>query len=350
MKRIALLVGSLLLVFLLLASCGLQDEMPDESFRNFSAYTNLYMNGEFLVLRDTLYFTDFSSLQTVAVCPNATCTHTNESNCAAKGFGSQPILYNDKIYYFLVEKEWDNEKCTGNSILYTSDMDGTNRIKKGKIENINATLGNRMSIIGDRLYFIGTEEGFDASGLKNDLDRSYLYFYDFTANSFEEAAYICDGLAAIRGIWNDSLYITYINRSDYNGGTETVHYESRYCFDDGNIYTVDKEPVCILDNYILYSCDGGLEVCSDDGETEILPDYMLSELCGYTIVNDMLFSQMYDTVVDLQSGKKYQRLGESEALVLAYSDNGYVLRKYSDQASYEYFWVAEEEMMGKEIK
>lgn len=341
---------ALLLVALLLVSCGVQNGQPDNSVRNFSAYTNLYMNGEFLALRDMLYFTDFSSLKTVAVCPDPTCTHTNESTCAAKGFGNQPILYKDKIYYFLVEKEWDNENLNSNSILYTSDLNGTNRVKKRKLEGINATLGNKMSIIGDRLYFIGTKEGFNASGLKNDLDRSYLYFYDFTANSFEEVAYICDGLAAMRGIWNDSLYITYINSSDYAGGAEIAHYEARYSFSDDNIYAVDKEPVCISDNYILFSYDGGIEVCSDNEETVILPDYMPSELCGYTIVNDMLFSQMYDTVVDFHSGKQYQRSDESKALVLAYLDNGYVLREYSAQSSsYDYFWLSENDLIGQEV-
>ena len=182
------------------------------------------------------------------------------------------------------------------------------------------------------------------------MDRSYLYFYDFTENSFEEVGYICDGLAAIRGIWNGSLYITYINSSDYNGGEKITHYESRYSLSDNNIYAVDKEPVSILDNYILFSCDGGIEVCSDNGETVILPDYQPIELYGYTIVNDMLFSQMYDTVVDLHTGKKYQRRAESEALVLAYLDNGYILRKFSaERSAYEYFWTAEDEMIGKEI-
>lgn len=345
MKKLALL-----LVFLLLVSCGSQDGETDNSVRNFSAYTNLYMNGEFLSLNDTLYFTDFSSLQTVAVCPDATCTHTDESDCAAKGFGSQPILYKDKIYYFLVERELDNDEWISGSILYSSDLDGTRRVKKGKLEGINATLGNRMSILGDRLYFIGTKEGFNASGLKNDLDRSYLYFYDFTENSFEEVAFICDGLAAIRGIWNGSLYITYINSSDYNGGEKIMHYEFRYSLSDNNIYAVDKETVCILDNYILFSHDGGIEVCSDNGETVILPDYQPIELYGYTIVNDMLFSQMYDTVVDLHTGKKYQRRAESDALVLAYSDNGYVLRKFSEESGlYDYFWAAEDELIGEEI-
>ncbi len=342
--------AALLLVCLLLVSCGARGGQPDHSVRTFSAYTNLYMNGEFLSLRDTLYFTDFSSMKTVAVCPYATCTHTDESYCAAKGFGNLPILYEDKIYYYLVEKEWDNEKMTSSSVLYASDTDGTNRAKKGKLDGINATLGSKMSIVGDRLYFIGTKEGFDASGLKNDMDSSYLYSYDFTENSFEEAAFICDGLAAVRGIWNGSLYITYINSSDYSAGASLTHYEARYSFDDGNIYPVDKEPVCISENYILFSHDGGLEVCSDGGESVILPDYQPVELCGYTVVNGILFSQMYDTVVDLRSGKKYLRGGESGALVLAYSDNGYILRNYSAESGlYEYFWASEDELIGKEI-
>ena len=166
MKKLALL-----LVFLLLVSCGSQDGETDNSVRNFSAYTNLYMNGEFLSLNDTLYFTDFSSLQTVAVCPDATCTHTDESACAAKGFGDQPILYKDKIYYFLVEREFDNDEWISGSILYSSDLDGTKRIKKGKLEGINATLGNRMSILGDRLYFIGTKPTNKKSSPKIELDE-----------------------------------------------------------------------------------------------------------------------------------------------------------------------------------
>ena len=355
----------------LMLCCGCSHETVDDSelARISFTFLNLNLNGELYEVYDNmwtaLYFIDFDTMASSAICSRPNCPHNDPEVCSAIGMDNHPTIVGDKLYYFEEEMVWTKDhKIAQNTIVYSADLDGSNRKKIYTIENLSISYGQYIAIKGSIVYFAGTEYGVkeDNSG-NSGYNKHYMCSYDLLSKEFNNYGLICEGYssgAAVLGEYDGGLYI---------GSSYTEEKFEFDIFDDEQekllmesyidvLWRLDLEtseltlselpaPDFIGGGFYGYNEDGKAVVLDAKGKSRTYDGFDLSGSLGYPLINGMVFNPYKRVALDLHSGKVLQISDAvpSRSDIIAYRGGSYIGFYYIDGTiNREYFKIPENEM------
>ena len=275
MKRISFF--AVILAVAMLSGCAKTETSPETDARIITTYRNICNNGE--LYKDSLgrlNFFDFESMQSALLCSRPNCTHKDENECSAFGMGDFPIMFGDKLYFFVTEIIYGDDSIREDTTIYRADLDGTNRTAMYTIEGFNIETA-RIILIGDTAYF-GLRKVEWSEDMTTRSGREYLWFasYNIAENKFTMIEKLCEGYSTgifIYGLWNGGICF-------FKGSTETPwdpddplgknkqwdNHMIMYDIAEGTFRESElPEPSCIDSGYYVYEKDGGFEILGEAG-------------------------------------------------------------------------------------
>ena len=168
-KKIIQIMLAILLAFAL-SGCGkakvqtVENDKYIELEENKSCCNDLMVEIESYGEYSVIYFYDYTSKSEVYACSQANCTHNVEDyqsgkiNCNAivKGEAKYPFIYNEKLYYICVD--------TDDSVLWRSNIDGSEKEKVAKLDKPLINIGATFCVYDGKLYI--------ASGVQEEVEYS----------------------------------------------------------------------------------------------------------------------------------------------------------------------------------
>lgn len=359
MKRLFIVILAAIFLF---CSCGQKTEAESETARISFGFLNLNLNGEFYVVNENmeghLYFIDFDTMTSTVVCSRPNCTHNDPNTCTAIGMDNHPTIVGDKLYFFEEEVVWTKDhKIAHNTIIYSADLDGSNRKKIYTIENLSILYGDYIAIRGTTIYLAGTEYGIkeDNSG-NTGYNKHYMCSYDVLSKEFNNYGLICEGYnsgAAVLGEYDGGLYVgtSYTEEKlefdifDDEGNKllmeSYINVPWRLDIETGELTLSDlPTPKFIGGGFYGYNEDGKAVVLDAKGKSHVYDGFEFSGNEGYPLINGMVFNQYKRVALDLHSGKVLQISDAmpSYSEIIAYRDGEYVCR-YTDLELQRDFYI-----------
>lgn len=292
-------------------------------------------------VKNTLCYVDFSNMAEVVVCPKPNCEHNDRETCYALGVtnGMGVVLpHGDKIYwlYYLGYDEGYG------SVIYSANADGTARKKVCTIKGRACGSVDALLAVGDTMYFTAESMTFDEHGMHvDDPISTYLYSYNFKSGELREEYDFSEQLsgydmvnAYIKGAWNGGIYfyatagnkvIDKINDDGYVSGYHYTHSERyfRYDISEGTLEKPDISPWNISGGYMIFLEGSTVRLVHESGEEYEFKNAGASLIFGAFVVNNKLF--ISNKVIDIESGKRYERLTDNFFRPIAYIDGQYIL-------------------------
>lgn len=312
---------------------------PERSTRTDGIYFNQRIGPGI----NRLYYVDYSNCLQTPVCPKPNCPHTDPDTCYAIGYGNgaTAILPHDDKIYWLYYLGYDEGY---GSVIYRANRDGTGRETVCKIEGL-ACLGGTLLTVGDTMYFTAESMTFDEHGLTVDEPLgAYLYSYNFESGDLRQEYDFSEQLssydkvdATIKGAWNGGIYLyvtagnKVIDKITENGSN--YHYTHSACYfrydiSEGTLEKCDISPWNISGGYMIYLEGSTVRLIHESGNEYEFKNAGASLLLGAFVVNNKLF--ISNKVIDIETGKKYERLTDSLLTPIAYRDGQYILADDKD--------------------
>ena len=145
---------------IVLAVCGCAGRIPQEKRAAIgSDYMEIYggntitRTGYFTNASGILYYVDFTTQDAIPVCNKPDCRHLSkaedaDTECDAAIDGARVFPYKGKLLGI-------SEDSKGNEEIYSSDIDGSNRKVKKKLESSNMFI-NEGVIAKDSFFYVAT--------------------------------------------------------------------------------------------------------------------------------------------------------------------------------------------------
>lgn len=145
---------------IVLAVCGCAGRIPQEKRAAIgSDYMEIYggntitRTGYFTNASGILYYVDFTTQDAIPVCNKPDCRHLSkaedaDTECDAAIDGARVFPYKGKLFGI-------SEDSKGNEEIYSSDIDGSNRKAKKKLEGSNMFI-NEGVIAKDSFFYVAT--------------------------------------------------------------------------------------------------------------------------------------------------------------------------------------------------
>lgn len=215
MKRFIIMF--IVLGTVLLCSCG-DNQSKEVSMRDWRIISSFDMSeyehgGCFVVdTANRLDFLDISSVQTTPVCDDATCKHTDGSDCSAYGKTNHPFIYKEKMYFFKQTEFKENDDKTYNCgcELWQCDINGKNEKKLFDYPDYQCEEYNNYLLYGHYLYMTLYDKPYDKDF--NELSSVIkLIQYDLDENTSENITDLVSGYSvnsSLCGVRNDKIIIT----------------------------------------------------------------------------------------------------------------------------------------------
>ena len=341
----------------LLSGCAKKSEAPSENnTRIVWTYDNAYENGMLkLDNMERLSFFDFDTFQSALLCSKPNCTHKNADDCSAFGMRNHPILYNDKLYFFHTDTEFDGEEQTDITTVWKADTDGTNRTKVCTIEELTLHEYTRMLMIDNMLYFSMSKMGYNEDLTSSGNDECWLCSYDLSTNKFTR-------IEMLRGEWAGNTWIyglydgkvifdfTYSDRKVFTIEEIEKYITTVYKTYDPESGEIDDltlpKPLVVDSGYYIYERDGGVAVLNEKGDELLLPDFPTKG--GVTVADGKLLNFSEKKCAELISGKMYAlNLSEDYLHFVAFTDGKYILSQFdNDTQTSEYYKIGKDELIG----
>lgn len=218
-----------------------------------------------LQLNNALCFYDFESMQSVYLCAEPNCNHTDHERCKAFRSSHMPFLYNEKLYYFTGESYYERDGSIKHTTkLIESDFSGSveKTITEFEADNITSYI---CYLVGDTLYYIGAKIRYTDLGSSNYSSHS-LFSINLSDGRVNTIGKILDGYNVNimpHGIIDNKLFLTIhyteddINFADYNmedWSSIPLRYNCHMDLESGIIEKIDLPvPTKIVDNYYYYN-------------------------------------------------------------------------------------------------
>lgn len=379
------LFAIILLSFLLLSSCGNQNNNPDVEYDtavHLSHNKSLCMNGIFYFdeHEDSLgYFSphicfyDFDSMQSAVLCARPNCLHNDPESCTALGissFNSYPFVVSDSLYFFDETREFVEGKLIVSQDVLKANLDGSSRTK---IDVIKGLVLCDLVIKGSTAYFTAAEEIYeDNTGIDTGYAKTYICSYDYQNKKFTNNGLLFEGYhssSRIIGEYNGGLYISgnccreAIDFNDYANTDSIISCYLRYDLKTSEITdwdmpmsTLDEDdrikPMFISSGFYGYIDGNNTHIIDCEGREMVLEDYSLSSsivdipINGYYInISGDDYEKSAYTAVNLKTGeilKISKKAVPHWHYVLTYHDGGYIV--YSLTGGNDFKKVSEDEL------
>lgn len=375
MKKV---ITVILAAALLFCSCGQKTADESKDVRISSNWLNLNLNGEFYVVNENmtnrLYFIDFDTMKSAAVCSRPNCTHDVSDVCTALGMDNHPIIIGDKLYFFESETVWTNEhKILENTNIYCAEKDGSGRKKIDTLENLRIYQFDYVVIIGSTIYFAGTEIGIkEDNTASSGYNKHYMCSYDFAAKKFENYGLLCEGYgsgATVFGEYDGGLYIgsSYTDEQidifadDWYEVFKEHLKEQLWRFDlkTGEISPSELPTPDFVDGgFYGYNEDDKAVVLNAKGKVTKYDDFRFSGEIGYPAINGTVFNMTDGTALNIEKSEVLKlntdKIPEGFT-VIAYRNGNYIGHTYQEDSANKiynkiYTLIPENEMFSDETK
>lgn len=289
-----------------------------------------------------LWYADFSNLMQTVVCPKPNCEHNDRDSCYALGVtnGAGGVLpYGGYIYWLYIDGY--------DTLIYRANQDGTERKAVATMKDRKSG-GVTLCAVGNKMYFLTDDTLFDEYGnLKTEPRSSYICSYDFESGEVTEHYSLLDMFPnadefvyGIDGVWNGGIYI---NTVALTGEHSAVTCDLRFDISDGTLEKSEIDPWQISGEYMILLNGSTVKVIRESGEEYEFKQTGASQIMGARIVNGKLFVK--DTVIDIETGNRYENLVDVIPGPLAYEDGKYLIY---DWTKYTFEMVPESKVIGDE--
>ena len=342
----------------LLSGCAKKSEAPSENnARIVDDYNNTYENG--MLRTDDMFrlsFFDFDTFQSALLCSKPNCTHKNADDCSAFGMRNHPILYNDKLYFFQTDTDFDGDEPIDITTVWKADTDGTNRTKVCTIEGLALHVYTSMLLIDNMLYFPMSKMPWDMDiGATTGNDECWWCSYDLSTNTFTRIECLREewaGNAWIYGLYDGKVIFqfTYSDRK-----MVTIEDVEKYCMTDYKTYDLESgeiaeltlpKPLVVKDGYYICEKDGGVAVLNEKGDEISLPDFPTKGTL--TVADGKLFNFFEKKCADLTSGKMYEvNFSEEFSFVVAFVDGKFIFEDIDNATqAHNYYKIDKKDLIG----
>lgn len=347
MKRIAILC-IYLMFFITTCSCSSEPTYQQDKsseirimygdlspVENGAFHVGVVLSSENSQSRDVTYYesvlkyTDFSTMQSTVVCSKPNCLHNNSnSSCTAFGMDNHAVQVGKKLFFFEDVFEYDKD---GNPTTYQNvwqaALDGGERVKLGKLDDVNLEIGSAAVVIGERIYFVGVKKGsYNYSHTSEDIssltgDEFYFCRYDFSKKELTNFGLLGEGFSGgggIDGRFNGKLYfgVSYMNELvDFQQFTDWQEYMENmpktvygfFCFDfetetltPSDMPSIENIGIVTDDYYGVRTEDGELRAFNTSGEEKLYSGYDFDYI---NVLNGYVFNFYNGTALNLDTGE-----------------------------------------------
>lgn len=363
-KRLVCLAMMLAVTLSVTAACAdsgndvLQEEYSARRITNFS---NLCRGGElYLDSMQRLNFIDFTSMNSSLICPYPNCAHADPNVCPSFGMNICPVMYENNIYYFTSQVEYEADGPVLKTYINKADIDGTNRMQLAEYDNILVADYTMLLVYDDKFYFCPNTAVFDEYANMSTSDRSdmCLYSYSFTDNKFTMIEKLCEGYSCgawIYGMYDGEIYM-HVNYSEEPYDYMLVEQQDftteflKYNPQDNTVSRLDFAVNYASGGYLLTSEGVGIydkmTLHFPDGKTKDVP--WIEDAVVY---NGYIFDRISQRAYRISDDTMYVlNTDDFMTEVVGYENDMYILRSYdSDAGGYAYAAVPEEELIGSQV-
>ncbi|MDD3612248.1 MAG: hypothetical protein PHT05_00520, partial [Clostridia bacterium] len=169
MKYVYRVIAISMIILLLSTGCHMNED-TGKGIRVIESGLSVSNEGilySCLQLNNALCFYDFESMQSVYLCAEPNCNHTDHERCKAFRSSHMPFLYNEKLYYFTGESYYERDGSIKHTTkLIESDFSGSieKTITEFEANNITSYI---CYLVGDTLYYIGAKIRYTDLGSSN---------------------------------------------------------------------------------------------------------------------------------------------------------------------------------------
>lgn len=350
----------MILIFLLLSSCGVKTINSDRHSRVASIFSNIGNCGElYSDSSGRLHFYDFTTMADVFICPNPNCPHTDSKSCSSYGMDCCPILYGDNIYFFdnSVEHTDKGIECTAK--LYKAGTDGTGRVKMAELKGLSVAGYSRILLFDGKMYFCPEKREFTDTGISTSHGSAYLYSYDFADNKFTELANLVSGYSCNTWIFGEfcgEIYLSYSyaeNEYDYsilmdeNAVSPFTVKNAKFNLENRNVEELDYTIDFISGGYLFTSTDSdSMTLHCSDGKVIKVPHFG-----DVSVLNGYIFDRTSLSVYEISTERSFMlKTNNKMAEILGFLHGKYILRNYGNSGERIYSKVEETDVIGDKIK
>lgn len=350
---------AMILMLLLLSSCGEKTVNSNENGRVLSLFSNICGEGELYSDNSgRLHFYDFSSMTDVYICPNPNCPHTDPKSCSSYGMDCCPILYGGNIYFFENTIEHTDNGVVCNSKLYKANIDGTGRFKMAELEGLSVAVYSRILLFNGKIYFCPEKTEFTDTGNSTSHGSVYLYSYDFSENKFSELKKLVEGYSCntwLYGEFGGDIYLNYSyseNEYDYtilfdeNAESPFTIKNIKFSLESGEIEELDYTIDYISGEYLFTSTDSNCMTITHPDGKETTAEYF----GDVSVFNGYVFDRTNLSAYEISTGKSFKlKTDDKMTEIIDFIDGEYILRKNTDDGRV-YSKATQVDLIGDELK
>lgn len=354
--RIIIVTLTATISMITLTACGDKEYSETATDYIISQYTNISGNGELFVdSLGRLNFCDFSSMESVLLCPNPNCTHRDSQSCSSYGMDNHPVIFGNSIYFFEVETIQTDNEFSDNTMIYKANTDGTNRSTVYTISNLSLHAYSRMLIHNNIAFFVAEENEYDQYGNTTGFSTAYLCSFDLLSNEFNKLTEIYNGYSGgswVYGIYNNEIYLTcgasktQIDFTDLDALEKIENTLMRYNLSDSSFKKSDSPvPIFIGSGYYVYSDDNSTTILNETMDAAIQSQTIISDA---VIINEKLFSSTAGICIDINLNEIYA-LNNADKEIVGFVNGIYILRQFGE-TGYEYSAITDNKLIRCEVK
>lgn len=286
------------------------------------------------------------------LCANPNCSH-NTSECTAQIVGTNPIIYNDYVYYFVSEQDV-NELSSGEREFYINSELRRVSMETSEFETIvefhDCVPDTEGGYFRDEniIYFTGTDmnlqtDAYGAIYISNIGGKQFLCSIDLESGTYVNYGSIYDGdemyetassscYATIRDAYDEKIYINYSFLEEEIPDEEVIPEYNGFAyltfeFDLASKTLSESElpsPIIADLNYYVGFGRENLKLIVIEGENRYEVECG-EEVFAASVVNNKLFNKNEQKWYDLNDMSEHSMGEYSDYIVTTYYDGCYIL-------------------------